>query len=322
MSSSALKRNPYFNGQIQNAPQQQAAPAGYGQAPQSQYGQPQYGQQYGQPQYGQNAYGQQGQQYGNPQNFPSAPGPEHLNRQFDMPSPSADSMDRMTVEDSIAKSASLFAVVVVVAAINWFIALASPALGMGLAIAGSLTALVLSFVLAFKREPSVPLIMLFGVAEGLLVGGFSAALESMYSGIVIQAALATLIVIGTTLALFTSRKVRTTPKVTKFFMVAGLAYLAFSLVNFGLTAFGVIDSPFGMRTSVEIFGIPLGVFLGIFAVVMGAYMLVGDFEFIEQGSRSGAPRKYGWIAAYSVVSTIIFIYIELLRLIAILRGDD
>ena len=144
----------------------------------------------------------------------------------------------------------------------------------------------------------------------------------MYSGIVLQAVLATLIVIGTTLLLFTSGKVRTTPKVTKFFMVAGLAYLVFSLVNFGLSMFNVIDSPFGLRTGVEIFGIPLGVFLGIFAVVMGAYMLVGDFEFIEQGARAGAPRRFGWIAAYSVISTIVFIYIELLRLIAILRGND
>lgn len=321
MSNSALKRNPYFNGQIQDAPRQ-AAPAGQGQ---------QYGQQYGQqPGYGQQPmhqapqYGQGHQQPGYPQGYQQAqaPGPEQLNHQFNMPSPSADSMDRMTVEDSIAKSATLFAVVLAAAAGTWMVALANPQLGLGLAVIGSLVALVLSFVLAFKKEPSVPLIMIFGVAEGLLVGGFSAALESMYSGIVLQAVLATLIVIGTTLLLFTSGKVRTTPKVTKFFMVAGLAYLVFSLVNFGLSMFGVIDSPFGLRTSVEIFGIPLGVILGIFAVVMGAYMLVGDFEFIEQGARAGAPRRFGWIAAYSVISTIVFIYIELLRLIAILRGND
>lgn len=317
MSNSALKRNPYFNGQIQDAPRQ-AAPAGQG----TQYGQqPGYGQQ---PMHQAPQYGQGHPQPGYPQGYQQvqAPGPEQLNHQFNMPSPSADSMDRMTVEDSIAKSATLFAVVLAAAAGTWMVALANPQLGLGLAVIGSLVALVLSFVLAFKKEPSVPLIMIFGVAEGLLVGGFSAALESMYSGIVLQAVLATLIVIGTTLLLLTSGKVRTTPKVTKFFMVAGLAYLVFSLVNFGLSMFGVIDSPFGLRTSVEIFGIPLGVILGIFAVVMGAYMLVGDFEFIEQGARAGAPRRFGWIAAYSVISTIVFIYIELLRLIAILRGND
>lgn len=323
MSSSALKRNPYFNGEIQDA-RHQPAQAGYGQQHQ-QYGQQGHPQQYGQQQYG--GHPQQAPQYG--QGYPQqqfqniqAPGAEQLNHQFNLPSPSADSMDRMTVEDSIAKSAVLFGVVLVTAVANWFIAVASPALGMGLAVAGSLTALVLSLVLAFKKEPNVPLIMLFGVAEGLLVGGFSAVLEDQYPGVVMQAVLATLIVIGTTLLLFTSRKVRTTPKLTKFFMVAGLGYLVFALVNFGLSIFGVVDSPFGLRTSVEIFGIPLGVFLGIFAVVMGAYMLVGDFEFIEQGSRAGAPRKYGWIAAYSVIATVVFIYIELLRLIAILRGND
>lgn len=308
MASSALQRNPYFNGQAQQ--QQYSAPQ-----------QPQYGQnqQYVQGTY-QGQYQQQpGQYQQQPGQYQQMPSPQAMNHQFNMPSPSQDQLGRMTVEDTIAKSATLFGVVLVVAAITWFL---GPSIGMMLAIAGSLTAFVIGIVLAFKKEPSVPLIMIFGVAEGMLVGGFSVALETVFPGIVVQAVLATLIVVGVTLALFTSGKVRTSPKVTKFFLIAGGAYLIFSLVNVGLMMTGVSQDPWGLRTGVEIFGIPLGVLLGIFAVVMGAYMLIADFEYIQNGAKAGAPRKYGWIGAYAVVSTVVFIYIEILRLIAILRGSD
>lgn len=325
MANPALERNPYFNGNAdqaaaqarQNYAYQQGqfggAQGGYNQP----YGQP--GQPMGQPGYQQPGFQQPGFQQSGPQwqQMP-APGAEQLNRQFDLPSPSADQMDRMTVEDTIAKAAALFGIVLVTAAITWFL---GPTIGIMLAVAGSLTALVLGLIIAFNREPKVPLIMIFGVAEGLLVGGFSVFLETLYPGVVIQAVLATFAVVGVTLALFASKKVRTSPKVTKFFIIAGGAYLLFSLVNFGLMAFGVMNNPWGMR-GVEIMGIPLGVILGIFAVLMGAYMLVADFEFIQNGARAGAPRKLGWLGAYAVVSTVVFIYIELLRLLAILRGND
>lgn len=203
MASSALQRNPYFNGQAQQ--QQQ----GYGQQ-----GYPQQG--YGQnAQYVQGTYQQAPYQQGQYQQTPS---PEAMDHQYNMPSPSQDQLGRMTVEDTIAKSATLFGVVIAVAAVTWFL---GPSIGMMLALAGSITAFVLGIILAFKKEPSVPLIMLFGVAEGMLVGGFSVALEVMFPGIVVQAVLATLIVVGVTLALFTSGKVRTSPKVTKFFLIAG-----------------------------------------------------------------------------------------------------
>ncbi|NLT25651.1 MAG: Bax inhibitor-1/YccA family protein [Microbacteriaceae bacterium] len=325
MANFALERNPYFNANADQAAaqarQQYAHQHGGQQAPQQgqpwqQY--PQGGYQQGHPQQG---YLQQGYQQGHPQqqwqSMPT-PGADQLNQQFDLPSPSADQMERMTVEDTVAKGAMLFGLMIAVAAVTWFL---GPEIGIGLAIVGSLVALVLSFVIGFRKEPSVPAIVAFTVAEGLLVGGFSVFLETLYPGVVIQAVLATLAVVGVTLVLFRSNKVRTSPKATKFFIIAGGAYLLFSLVNFGLMMFGVMDNPWGMR-GVEIFGIPLGVVLGIFAVLMGAYMLIADFEFIQNGARAGAPRKFGWLGAYAVISTVVFIYIELLRLLAILRGND
>lgn len=306
MANSALKNNDFFNGRAA-----MSAPAA-----QQPHTQPGYGQQdYAQQGYGQApqapAYGQQGYQQ------PPIMTPEQLNQQFQAPAASRDQMDRMSYEDVIAKTAGLFAVVLVAAAVAWFFPV--------LAFPGAIGGLILSFVLAFKKTPSAPLSFAFALCEGFLVGGFSSILENQaeLSGIVLQATLATFSVIGVTLLLFMNGKVRTSPRMTKIVMIAMLGYLVFSLLNFVLMLIPGVGSSmgaWGMR-SVEVFGIPLGIIVGIFAVLMGAYMLVMDFEFIKRGVKSGAPRSYGWIAGYSLVSTVVFIYIEILRIIAIFRQN-
>ncbi|MBN6777282.1 Bax inhibitor-1/YccA family protein [Pseudoclavibacter alba] len=300
MANSALKNNDFFNGRAAaNPPVPTPQQYGY---------QPQYGQApYGQPQYGQQAPGQYGYQ--------QAPNAQQLNQQFQAPAATRDQMDRMSYEDVIAKTAGVFAVLLVSAALAWFVPL--------LAFVGTIGALVTGIILAFKRNPSPALTFAFGVFEGFLVGGFSSILEAQYAGIVFQAGLATAVVIGVVLLLFLNDKVRTSPKFTQFFMIAGLAYFIFSLLNFGLMMFGAGQQfgTWGLR-SIEVFGIPLGIIIGIFAVLMGAYMLIMDFEYVQRGVRGGAPRAYGWIAAYSLVSTVVYIYIELLRIIAIFRGND
>jgi len=77
---------------------------------------------------------------------------------------------------------------------------------------------------------------------------------------------------------------------------------------------------FGLR-SMEIFGIPLGVFLGILVVFLAAYSLVMDFESIQAGVEQGAPRVFGWQAAFGLMVTVVWLYVEILRLLAILRGE-
>jgi len=103
-------------------------------------------------------------------------------------------------------------------------------------------------------------------------------------------------------------------------MVAMVGYLVFSLVNFGLMAFGATEGMFGLR-SVEIFGIPMGVILGILVVFLAAYSLVMDFESIKAGVEKGAPRVYGWQGAFGIMVTVVWLYVEILRLLAILRGE-
>lgn len=219
----------------------------------------------------------------------------------------------MTYEDTIHKTGALLLTVIAFGVIGWMV----PAL----MFPGLIVGFILGLVNAFKKEPSVALILLYSAAQGLFLGGISGLLEGMFPGIVSQAVIGTVSVFAVTLLLFRSGKVRTSPKMTKIVMIAMLGYLVFSLVNFGLMLTGVSSDAWGLRTGVEIFGIPLGLILGVLAVFLAAYSLVMDFEFIKNGVERGADRKYGWSAAFGLMVTLIWLYVEILRILAILRGD-
>jgi uncharacterized YccA/Bax inhibitor family protein len=221
----------------------------------------------------------------------------------------------MTVEDTIAKTAGAFALLLVGAAIGWVTAETIPFLWIGAAIVG----LVLGLVNSFKREPSAPLILIYSAVQGVFVGGISAFYESAFPGIIVEAVIASLVVVGVTLALFASGKIRASKKATKIFLIAMVGYLVFSLVNFGLVVSGANTDPYGLRGSVTIAGIPLGVILGVFVVLLAAYSLVLDFDFIQRGVANKAPRKYGWTGAFGIMVTIIWLYLEILRMLALSR---
>lgn len=223
----------------------------------------------------------------------------------------------MTIEDTIQKSAAAFGLLVVGAAIGWITMQSIPFLWIGAGIVG----FVLALVNIFKKEPSPGLVLAYSAVQGVFVGGISAWYETINPGIVAQAVIATLVVVGVTLALFASGKIRASKRATKIFLIAMVGYLVFSLVNFGLMIFGVTDDPFGLR-STPIFGIPLGVILGVFVVIMAAYSLVLDFDFIQQGVRNRAPKKYAWTGVFGIMVTVIWLYLEILRMLAIMQSSD
>lgn len=242
---------------------------------------------------------------------PAVPTPAQLQEQFSLPSATPDQMERMSYQDTIMKTLAGFAVLLVGAAVGWFV----PAL----AIVGAIAGLVLAFVNIFKKKPSPALILSYALAEGLLVGGVSSFYVMMFdSAIVPMALFGTLGVVGVTLALFASGKVRVSKRATQVFLVAIVGYAAFSLVNLGLMLFGVTDSMYGLRdVEIPIFGgIPLGVPLGILVVLLAAYSLVMDFDFVKRGVETGQPRIYGWTAAFGIMVTVVWLYLEILRLLS------
>ena len=240
-----------------------------------------------------------------------------LQAMYNQPSASAVETDRMTIDDTIVKSTVSFIILLVGAGAGWLTAKQMPSIWIIAAIIG----FVLAMVNIFKREPSPPLILAYAAAQGVFVGGISYYYEAQYPGIVVQAVVATLVVVGVTLALFASGKIRASKKATKVFLVAMVGYLVFSLVNLGIMIFGGAGgNPWGLSGSVHIFGLPLGLVLGVFVVIMAAYSLVLDFDFIQQGVRNRAPRKYGWSGAFGIMVTVIWLYLEILRMLAISRN--
>ena len=241
---------------------------------------------------------------------------QQLQEMYNQPS-TPPAGETMSVDTTIGKSALSFGLLVVGGALGWFTTDTMPFLWIGAGIVG----FVLALVNTFKREPSPALILAYAAVQGIFVGGISAWYEAINPGIVGQAVLATFVVIGVTLALFVSGKVRASKKATKVFLIAMVGYLVFSLVNMGLMLFGVNDDPWGMR-SMEIMGIPLGVILGVLVVIMAAYSLVLDFDFIQQGVRNRAPKKYEWTGVFGIMVTVIWLYLEILRMLAVAQSNN
>lgn len=232
-----------------------------------------------------------------------------LEEMYTAPSATGVQTGRMTMDDVVVKTGLMFAVLLPAAVLNY--ALESPLLMLG----GLLVGFVLSLIISFKAQTNAALILSYAAAEGLFIGGISKIFETQWNGVVAQAVLGTLAVFGVALFAYKSGRVRVTPKFQRTVLIAMGGYLVFCLVNFGLVMFGV-GGPWGLREGV------FGLLIGLFAVGLAAAMLILDFDFAEQGVRNGVPERYSWFAAFGLIVTLVWLYIEMLRLIAILRGDE
>lgn len=234
----------------------------------------------------------------------------------------------LTVENTVHKTFALFGILVAAAVGGWMWTL-SPApsaptmlpLILGTAV-GFILAMVVIFTSRRKIRPGI--IVAYAAFEGLAMGAISAYFEVLFPGIVLQAALATLAVIAVTLALFASGKVRASAKATKVFLVAMVGYLIFAVLNMGLMWLGVIpgDMMFGMY-SAKLFGfLPVGLIIGVLVVIMAAYSLVLDFDDIQKAVQNQVPQQYAWMGAFGIMVTVVWLYVEMLRIVAIVRGSD
>ena len=288
----------------------------YGQQP-NQYGQEAtgYGQQYGQ-------YGQSANQYGQTAGYGQV-SPEQmagLEAQYQAPSATNADMRRMTYDDVIIRTAGMFGLILATGALSWSLVTneATFALGAMAVFAGVVGSFILGMVNSFKREPSAALILAYAAFEGLLLGGFSGIMEARYEGIVVQAVLATLATFGVMLAAYSYGGFRVQGRFRRVVVVATFGYIIFSLINFVLMMTGAATGAWGLR-SMTIMGIPLGVPLGILAVILASFFLAIDFESIENGVRNGLPRRYAWAGAFGLVVTIVWLYVEFLRLLSYFR---
>ncbi|WTO36863.1 Bax inhibitor-1/YccA family protein [Streptomyces achromogenes] len=254
-------------------------------------------------------------QAGSAQGNPYAQNPYAQNpyAQADVQAPAATG--RMTMDDVIVRSALTLGTVAVGAVLAWAL-LPVSGTSYGLAVGAALVAFVLAMVQSFKRTASPALILGYAAFEGVFLGVFSEMFNSRWSGAPFQAVLGTMAVSGATLLVYKAGWIRVTARYARIGMAIAIAFMVVMAINLLLVAFGVADDG-GLRS----FG-PLGALVGIIAIVLGAFFLTLDFKQIEDGIAYGAPRSESWLAAFGLTMTLVWIYVEMLRLVAIFSSND
>jgi uncharacterized YccA/Bax inhibitor family protein len=232
---------------------------------------------------------------------------------------------RMTIDSVIQKTGITMAVVVVVAALTWVLTgdITAGAEGADTRIAtlymlsmvGAFGGFGLAMVNSFKRVVSPGLVLAYAALEGLFVGAFSKVMEASFGdGLVIGAVLGTVAAVGGTLAAYKFFDIKVGQKFRTWVVAAMFGFVAVSLLDFVLAFFGADFGFHGFGT--------MGLIASLIGLGLGVLMLILDFDFVERGIAAGLPERESWRAAFGLAVTIIWIYIELLRILAILRGQD
>ncbi|MEU1077641.1 MULTISPECIES: Bax inhibitor-1/YccA family protein [unclassified Streptomyces] len=245
--------------------------------------------------YATNPYAQQDTQYGAPQ------------------APARGTV--MTMDDVVSRTAITLGTVAVAAVLAWTLLPVSSS-SYGLAVGSALVAFVLAMIQSFKAKPIPALIIGYAAFEGVFLGVISEMYNERWSGAPFQAVLGTLAVSGATLFAYKQRWVRVTARYARIGMTIAIAFVLVTMVNLLVVVFGGADGG-GLRS----FG-PLGFAVGVLAILIGCFFLTLDFKQIEDGITYGAPREESWLAAFGLTMSLVWIYLEMLRLVAILQGDD
>jgi uncharacterized YccA/Bax inhibitor family protein len=255
---------------------------------------------------------------------------DQLQEMYDKSGPGAGAVRggevAMTLNDVIVKTALSFIVLLAGAVFGWVTAESMPWLmfvslfvGLGLGLAN-----------AFKKQVSPPLVLLYALVEGVFLGAISqwyyqfaeanaaaarAAGETSIPGnIVVQAVLGTLVAFGVMLFLYSSRIIKVNGTFMKVMMVAMVSYLVIALASLVAAMFGVGEG-FGFYGAG-----PLGIVLCLVGVGLAAFSLALDFESITQAVRYGVPERESWRMAFGLMATLIWLYLEILRLLAIISN--
>lgn len=217
----------------------------------------------------------------------------------------------MTKNGVIAKTATLFGIMLIASALSWYKAVTAPAFAGMMMTVGAFGGLVVAIILAFKRELAGYLTPLYAVLEGLFVGAFSCYFEAEFPGIVYQAVLGTFAVLFSVLALYASRVIVVTERLRGIIFSATLAILIVYLVAFVLFLFG-IAVPFLHQPNL------IGIGISVFIIIVAAANFLLDFDNIERGINNMAPKYYEWYCSFGVLVTLVWVYLEILRLLAMI----
>ena len=235
---------------------------------------------------------------------------DNLEATYAAPSASSLRTGRMTMDDVVTRTAILFGTALVVGAAAWYLKLDN------LLFFGLIGGLATGLIGAISRKVRPALYLAYAVCQGLVLGIISRVYEAFYDGIVQQAIVATSAAFFGMLFLYKSGRLRATPKFVRMLMGAAIGYFILALGSF-------IGSFFGLGDGWGLYGLSgFGPLLAIAGVAIASFFLILDFDQIDQGIRTGVPEQESWRAGFGLLMTMVWLYMEVLRLLAILRGDD
>ena len=324
--------NPVMNSIVKDWSTQSTTPAGYPEMPGYQpasaqaqnpyagatnpYGAKQGVDYSGQPVYGTAEAGTEG--------YPVSSGYEEQMASYEamMNAPSADAVDRgtMTYDDVVVKSLMCFGLLLVGAVAGWMSGMVAIGAAMLVALAACVVTIGLAVFIQFSKKVRPGAIVAYSHVEGFVLGALSCAFEMRYPGIVVSAVLATLVVIGVTLGAFTMGFVRNSSTLTRVAGIGSFAFFSYYLFSFALSLTGFVN----MRAvnNITLFGIPLGLIIGVLAVFIGVLCLVRDFDAVKVGVANNVPEKYSWLCTFAIMTDVIWIYLEILKILSYLMRRD
>jgi uncharacterized YccA/Bax inhibitor family protein len=257
-----------------------------------------------------------------------APPPDDLERSYTQPAyggptyPPADVTRRygggepgaptryMTLDDVIVRTGAMLGVLLVAGAFAWVLTPSSSATG--LIVIGAFGGLGLGLYMAFTMRANAFTALTYSALEGLLLGAVSRAFEQRFPGVVVQALTGTVMVAGGMLVVYRVGAIRVTPRFTKMVFGATLGVVGLMLVN--MIAYLFHPGGLGLRD-----GGGMAIVFSLVCIAIASMNLVIDFDVIEQGIRRGAPEKFAWYASFGLMVTLIWLYLEILRLLGYLR---
>ncbi len=216
------------------------------------------------------------------------------------------STPKMTVEGTSAKVFGMFLVLLATAGVTWFFGLT------GLMFPSMLVGLGLGLWATFGKKVRPGVVIAYAAVQGVFLGGITLLFETMYPGIAQQAVLATLCTAGAMFAAYRFGWIKVNARFTRVMTFALMGYMAFALINLGVGLF---------TNSAGAYGSSFGWLIALAGVGLAAFTLNLDFEAIVVGSREGLPVENEWRAAFGLVSSLIWLYVEILRLLAIFNRD-
>jgi len=324
--------NPVMNSIVKDWSTQSTTPAGYPEMPGYQPASAQAQNPYGG---ATNPYGaQQGVDYsGQPvygtaqagtEGYPVSSGYEEQMASYEamMNAPAADAVDRgtMTFDDVVVKSIMCFGLLLVGATAGWMTGIVAMGVALVLFFASCAVTLGLAIFIRLSKKIRPGAIVTYSLIEGFSLGVISYTFEAYFPGIVISAVLATLVVIGTTLAAFMLGFVRNSSTLTRVAGIGSIAFFFYYFVTFALSVTGLVDMT--AVNNAKIFGIPLGIIIGVLAVFIGVLCLVRDFDAVKVGVANNVPEKYSWLCTFAIMTDVIWIYLEILKILSYFMRRD